>query len=389
MDGKVSILLAAVEPSADEIAAQVYRELKNLLAGQAKFVGCGGERMRSEGFHSAFSVAPFSVMGATDVLRVAPLAVKRAHQLTDLVAANDVNVAIFVDGWAFSRLAARQIRKRSPNTRIYKLAAPQIWASRASRIKFVKNNFDGVLALLPFEPDLFRRDGVRSEFIGNPNFQSAWNSRGTGEAFRKRHNLVDREILAVFLGSRASELRNLARTFRETAISVCERRPNLQLITVPASNIADDVKIEVASWPGKPIIVPPEEKYDAFAAADVALAASGTISTELAINQTPTIIAYKVDPLTALWARRVVKTPFASIINVLADEFIIPEFIQEKCQADLIADKVLAFLADESLRAKQVTRMQHELGKLEIDGPPAAARAAKTIVDWAKEDNAI
>ncbi|MEZ5895944.1 MAG: hypothetical protein R3C51_06020 [Parvularculaceae bacterium] len=389
MHGKINVLMAAVEPSADEIAAQVYGELKKLFAGQAAFIGCGGERMRSEGFHSAFPVAPFSVMGATDVLRVAPLAVKRAHQLADLVVTNKVHIAIFVDGWAFSRLAARQIRKRSPQTRIYKLAAPQIWASRSGRVKFVKKNFDGVLALLPFEPDLFRRYGVRSEFIGNPNFQLAWNNRGSMATFRKRHNLGDREILAVFLGSRRSELRNLARAFREAAISVSERRPELQIITVPASTIANDVKIEVSSWPGNPIIVSPEDKYDAFAAADVALAASGTISTELAINQTPTIIAYKVDPLTAIWARIVVKTPYASIINVLADEFIIPEFIQEKCQADLIAEKVLAFLDDERLRTRQVTHMQHELGKLEIDGPPAALRAAKIIINWAKEDGAI
>lgn len=378
----LTIMLAAVEPSADSIGASLMRELKS-LAPDASFIGCGGPEMRKEGFASAFPIDAFAVMGATDVLRVAPRAMKSARELAELAAARKADIAVFIDGWAFSRLAATRLRKFAPKTTVIKFVAPQIWASRPKRVKFVRKFFDGVLTLLPFEPELFAKEGVRAEFVGNPNFQAAWASRGNGEAFRARRRLGEAPLLAVLLGSRRREVTRLAKPFREAAEILVREVPGLRIVSPVAQSVEPLARKALASWPGDPILVGADEKYDAMAAANAALAASGTASTELAINRTPMAVAYKVDPLTAFWAKRVKTTPYASIINVAADRFVIPEFIQENCDGRLIASALLELFEDPSVYVEQAAAFDVILKELGVDGPSAARLAATRIIDWA------
>ncbi|MEK7266716.1 MAG: lipid-A-disaccharide synthase, partial [Pseudomonadota bacterium] len=347
MTARLTILVAAVEPSADSIGASLMRELKS-LAPDVSFIGCGGPEMQREGLASAFPVDTFAVMGATDVLRVAPLAMKRARELAELAAKQNADVAVLIDGWAFSRLSATRLRKLSPKTTVIKFVAPQVWASRPKRVKFVRKFFDGVLTLLPFEPEWFVKEGVRAEFVGNPNFQTAWVSKGNGEAFRARHRLGAAPTLAVLLGSRKREVTRLAKPFREAAEILAREVPGLRIVSPVAPNVETLVRKALAGWPGEPILVGAEEKYDAMAAANVALTASGTASTELAINRTPMAVAYRIDPLTGVLAKRVKTTPYASIINVAADRFVIPEFIQENCDGRLIASALLELFEDPS-----------------------------------------
>ena len=375
-------MLAAVEPSADSIGASLMRELKKRCAAAA-FFGCGGPEMAREGLVGAFPIEAFSVMGVTDAIRVAPLAMRRARDIAELAAREKADVAVLIDGWAFSRLAATRLRKFSPQTTVIKLVAPQVWASRPMRVKFVKKFFDGVLTLLPFEPAWFEKEGVPAEFVGNPNFQAAWAARGNGEAFRARHGLGDGPVLGVLLGSRRREVKRLERPFREAAAILAREVPSLRIVSTVADSVAPLVRKALADWPGDPVLVGADEKYDAMAAATVALTASGTASTELAINRTPMVVAYKVDPLTAFWARRVKTTPFASIINVAADRFVIPEFIQEDCEPRMIASALLAMIEDPSVYVEQAESFDVILKELGVDGPSAAQAAAARVLDWA------
>lgn len=382
MTAQLKILLAAVEPSADSIGASLMRELR-LLAPDASFIGCGGRQMEREGLKSAFPIDAFAVMGATDVARVAPLAMKRARELAELAAAQHADVAVFIDGWAFSRLATTRLRKLSPATTSIKFVAPQVWASRPQRVKFVKRYFDGVLALLPFEPAWFAKEGVRAEFVGNPNFQAAWAARGNGAAFRARRQLGDAPVLAVLLGSRKSEVMRLSKPFREAADILAKEMPGLRIISPVAESVESLVRRKFEGWPCDPILVGADEKYDAMAAANVALTASGTASTELAINRTPMAVAYKVDPLTELWAKRVKTTPYASIINVAADRFVIPEFIHENCDGRLIASALLELFEDPAAYVEQAAAFDVLLKELGVDGPSAARLAAARVIEWA------
>jgi len=378
----LKIMLAAVEPSADSIGASLIRELKS-RAPDAAIFGCGGPMMEREGLASLFAIDAFSVMGTTDVIRVAPLAMRRAKELAEKAAQEKADVAVFIDGWAFSRLAATRLRKISPRTTAIKFVAPQVWASRPKRVKFVRKFFDGVLALLPFEPAWFTKEGVRAEFVGNPNFQAAWAARGNGAAFRARHRLGEAPLLAVLLGSRRREVTRLEQPFREAVEILAREIDGLRVVSPVAESVAPLVARKLEGWPGDPILVDASEKYDAMAAANAALTASGTASTELAINRTPMVVAYRVDPLTAFWARRVKTTPYASIINVAADRYVIPEFIQENCEGTIIASALLALFEDPSTYVEQAEAFDVILKELGVDGPSAAALAAERVIEWA------
>ncbi len=381
-DPPLKILLAAVEPSADLIGASLIRDLRE-IAPQIQISGCGGPAMEREGLGSLFPIDAFSVMGATDVIKVAPVAMKRARELAEHAAAARADVAVFIDGWAFSRLAATRLRRLSPSTTSIKFVAPQIWASRPQRVKFVKRYFDGVLTLLPFEPPYFTRDGVRAEFVGNPNFQAAWRARGNERAFRARHKIGEAPLLAVLLGSRKREVTRLATPFRDAAALLVKEIPDLRIVSPVAESVSALVRNKMKDWPGDPLLVGPDEKYDAMAAANAALTASGTASTELAINKTPMAVAYKVDPLTAFWARCVKKSPYASIINVAADRFVIPEFIQENCEGPPIAAALHELFADPSVYVEQASAFDAILHELGVDGPSASRLAAMRVIEWA------
>lgn len=344
--------------------------------------GCGGPLMAAEGFESLFPIDGLSVMGFTDVIRALPEGFKRARQLADLAQAKMVDAVVFIDGWAFSRITAKRMKESGLDASLFKLAAPQLWASRPQRIGFVKTHFDGVLCLLPFEPAIFEKAGVKAEFIGNPNFQSAWRARGDGAAFRARYGIGDAPLLAVLPGSRRSEIRHLAKPYRGALKLLVERIPALRVVTVLPPQVETLARPIIERWPGEPVFADPREKGDAFAAADAALAKSGTVTTELAVNMTPMAVAYKVDPLTAHWARRVKTTKFVTILNVAAGREVVPELLQERCRADILAADLFALLTDESAQLEQLEAFPGLLSYLGVDGRPAARLAAEKIAEW-------
>lgn len=375
------IMLVAVEPSGDAIGAALIRELKKLHP-EASFAGCGGPAMAAEGFHSLFPIDALAVMGLADALRALPEAARRAEELTRLAETGVVSTAVFIDGWGFSRLCAEKMRGRAPRVKLFKLAAPQVWASRPKRVHKARALFDGVLCLLPFEPPLFEKAGARAFFIGNPNFQAAWRARGDGARFRERHGLGNAPLLAVLPGSRKAEVKRHLGPFGGAARLLARRMPGLRVVAVIPPHLKERAEKRIARWPGEPIFAEPEEKADAFAAADAALAKSGTVTTEIAINGTPMVVAYKVDPLTAFWIRRTAVSPFATILNVAAKREVIPEFLQGECRARLLADALERLLNDREARLDQLEAFPRLLAYLGVDGPDAAKLAAEKLLEW-------
>lgn len=379
---EVKILLTAVEPSGDALGAALFRYLKDSLP-QASFLGCGGAAMAREGFETQFSTEPFAVMGFSDVARALPEGVKRARELAMRAAEEKADAAILIDGWAFSRLVAKRLKRYSPSTKIYKYAAPQIWASRPQRVDFVKDHFDGVLTLLPFEPPFFERAGVKAAFVGNPTFQKAWANRGNGAAYRARLGLEGKRLILLAAGSRKGEARRLIKPFGAALDLLAQKLPDLHILAPLAPAVEEYLREAMAAWSLPITYVPQADKYDAFAAADAALAASGTVSTELAINGTPTIIAYRVDPLTAFWARRVITTKYISVVNVAANRFVMPEYLQQECQAEYLAQGLEKLILNEGARQSQRHGFDEFLSALKIDGAPAAKSAGDQFIEWA------
>ncbi len=380
----LTVLLTALEPSGDAIGAEVMAGLR-AQRPDARFIGCGGERMAAAGLTSLFPIADFSVMGVPDAARVILRAFAGARDIAHLADEQEPHAAILIDSWGFSRLAATRLKALAPNTKLFKLAAPQVWATRPKRTEFLARTFDGVLCLLPFEPEIFERAGARAAFIGNPNFAAAAAARTDAQAFRARHGLGDAPVLTVLLGSRKAEVKRLAPSFGAAADALAGRIPDLRVVTPLAPSVAEAAEAAIASWGVKALVVGPEEKYDAFAATTAALAASGTVTTELAIHGVPMVVGYRVDPLSEAWLRRSVICEYASIVNIAADAEILPEFLQENCVADKLERALYPLLTDEAARAAQTTAagpVVEALLRRGASGDPPGAAAAAKILEW-------
>jgi len=376
------IMLAAVEPSGDSLGADLIEGLRAAHSGPLEIFGCGGPAMVAAGLDSAFSVAPLAVMGFTDAARVYGLAKKRVRDLVHLAQVNQPHAVVFVDGWAFSRLGAAALKRSGLGLPVFKYVAPQIWASRPQRIDFVKRHFDGVLTVLPFEAPLFEKEGVQARYVGNPVFQAAYRGRMPRAVARGRLGLEeDAAVLALLPGSRSAEVSRLGPVFRDSVEALRRTLPGLRAVLPAHPNVMAAVKARFEPLPGVDI-VPADEKYSVFAAADAALAASGTVTTELAIHQVPQIIAYRVDPLTAFWARRVVVTPYASILNVMADAPVIPEILQQACTAERLATEVLPLLTEKEVGERQIRALAPQISALDPGGPPAGQVAADQFLAW-------
>ncbi|MEM9495179.1 MAG: hypothetical protein AAGA09_04195 [Pseudomonadota bacterium] len=381
----LTILMSAVEPSGDALGAALMSSLREKTDRKLTFIGCGGAAMARKGFKSAFPVNAFSVIGPVGALRAAPAAMKATNRLARLAADENAAAAVLIDAWSFSHMAAKKIAARAPETMLLKYVAPQVWASRAHRARDLAQLFDGVVTLFAFENSFFDTEDISVAFGGHPGFQAAARPRSAALEFRAVHNLGERPLLAVALGSRAGEITRHAAPFREAVARVYTEHPDIRVVAPLAPGTEDRVRATMRGWPGEPIFVSATRRFDAFAAADAALAASGTITTELAINRTPMAVAYKVHPLTAYWVRQVIKTPYISLINIAANAPIIPEFLQEACAPEAIAAELSALLADPARREAQISAFAPVLADLGIGGPPAATRAAEAILAWIEQ----
>lgn len=385
-DRSCAFLLGAVEPSGDALGAALMTALY-ARKPTARIVGCGGPRMAEAGLESLFPIEPLSVMGPVSAMQALPAAMKSARALARCARDNHVDAAVLIDSWAFSRLAAERIRRAAPRSKRFKYAAPQVWASRPGRAKTLAKLFDGVLALFEFEIEWFAPLGVRTAFVGNPTFQEAAQYKADAEAFRAAHDLGDAPLLAVLPGSRTGEVGRLLEAFRATVDLVGRARPELRVVVAAAPAVEAAVREGVRNWKTAPVVVGAAERYDAFAAADAALAASGTVTTELAIFETPMIVAYRVGQATAMWARAVSTTDCVTLINIAAERAVVPEFLQENCRPQDMAWALLPLLGASPERAAQRRAFRETLPKLGVFGPPAAARAAETILAWTADSS--
>lgn len=382
------ILVCAVEPSADALGAELMKSMR-AYAADVEFLGCGGPLMSDQGLASLFPIEPFSVMGPVDALGALPAARRGARLLAEAAAQEKADAAVLIDGWAFARMAAERIRKLAPQTRLIKYVAPQVWASRPHRAKTVARLFDGVLTLFPFENEWFERENISTHAVGSSAFQSAAKAKQSVEDFRRRHNIGSGKLLAVLPGSRIGEVNRLLEPFRETVDRVNAEIPDLQVVIPAAPSLEETIQRATANWSRQPIIVPASERYCVFAASDAALAASGTVTTELAIFETPMIVAYRVGWLSAFWFRRVITTPYVSLLNVVADRPVIPEFLQEACRPDNMAAALASLIVDARARSDQIEAFPGLLRQLGIAGPPASEAAAQAVFEWIDAKNSL
>ncbi|NNE40022.1 MAG: lipid-A-disaccharide synthase [Marinicaulis sp.] len=375
-------MICAVEASADALGADLITALRERLP-DAKFFGCGGAAMQAAGLDSIFSIDRFSIIGPIGALRALPAAMTASSELAALAVREKPDCAVFIDAWSFSKMAAEKLKNSSPETKLYKYVAPQVWASRPKRAEKLGQLFDGVMTLFNFEPRWFEPHGVKAQFVGHGGFHNAKIAANQSSAFRADYAVGDAPVLAVLPGSRPAEIARLMDLFRKVAMDAVAAVPNLRIAVCAANSVEPIVQERIQTWPAGTIVAPAARRYQLFGAADAALAASGTVTTELAIFNTPMIVAYRIDPLSAFWARRVLTIEYVSMINIAAGQEVVPEFLQEDCTREKIAPALLKLLTNKDVADEQwqaFSKLTQMLGAVET---PPAETAAETLINWA------
>ncbi|QGX98574.1 lipid-A-disaccharide synthase [Roseovarius faecimaris] len=377
------VFLVAGEPSGDKLGAALMAGLKGLT--DAEFSGVGGPLMQAEGMESLFPMDELSVMGIAEVLPKYRHLRRRLHQTARAVLAARPDVLITIDSPDFCLRVARLVKAQSAIRTVH-YVAPSVWAWRAGRARKMARHIDHVLALLPFEPPYMQAEGMACDFVGHPVVAEPVPSAAEIAAFREGHGIGEGRILLVLPGSRRSEVSRLAPRFGEALRPVLAAHPDLTLVTPTTAAAAPVLREIVQHWPRQPLILSPEdtdsaahaaEKRAAFYAADYALAASGTVSLELAAADTPMVIAYDANWLTRRIVKALLKVDTATLVNLVSETRAVPEFFGDACTPERIAEGVLGMMQD---HAAQDDAMRLTMKRLGRGGEDPGLRAARAVL---------
>ena len=345
------IYLVAGEASGDVLGARLITALRGLDPG-LEFAGIGGPMMAESGMESLFPMQELSLMGLVEILPNLSRLRRRMAQTVADIAARKPAIVVTIDSPGFSLRLLRRIAHLGVRRVHY--VAPQVWAWRPGRVKHFPGLWDRLLCLLPFEPDFFEPFGLAPVFVGHPVLESGAD-QGDPARFRARFGLgADARPLMLLPGSRGGELNRLLPVFRATLDRLLAAHSDLVPVLAAAPAMADRVQRDVADWPVPPLIVTdPASRYDAFAASVAALTKSGTSTLELAMANLPMVVTYRVHPLTAAIAQRLVTVDYAAIVNLLAQRRLVPELIQQRCTPDQLVAALEPLLAGPAGPAQQ------------------------------------
>ncbi|MDI7774835.1 lipid-A-disaccharide synthase [Asticcacaulis sp. EMRT-3] len=382
----IKVMLVAAEASGDRLAAGLMTQLR-AQAPQIdwRFVGVGGARMAEQGVISPFDIAELSIFGLLEGLKAYGRVMRRVRDTAIFAEIAKPDMVVLVDSWGFTLRVAHAIRKIMPDVPLIKYVGPQVWAMRPGRAKTLAQAVDLLLALHPMDAPYFEREGLKTVVVGNPAL-NADVSHGDPVALREKLGLTaDDQMLLVLPGSRPSEIKRLMPVFREVMLRLGRERPGLTMVLPVAETVREAVVAATADLPLRLMLIEDEaEKYAAMQAADLALACSGTVSTELALAGCPMVIAYKVEPLTHWIIRHFATLKYATLFNIMADREIAPEFIQHDCTADKLLRAVSLRLDDKALRDEQVSAQDAALDLMGRGQKPPAEKAARAVLDFLK-----
>jgi lipid-A-disaccharide synthase len=372
------IYLIAGEESGDVLGARLMAALKAARPGLA-VAGIGGPRMEAEGLVPLFAQKELAVMGLLEVLpRIIQLRARLKQTIADILARRPA-VLVTIDSPGFTLRVLRGVAGHGIPRAHY--VAPQVWAWRESRVKHFPGLWEALLCLLPFEPGFFAKHGLAATFVGHPVLEAGLD-QGNAARFRAAHDLKpDQRVVIVMPGSRRSEVGRLLPIFGETLQRLAAKLPGLVPVVPVAHSVAEAVRAATATWPVKPILVAETaEKHDAFAAADAALVKSGTSTLELALAGVPMVVAYRVNPLSAAIAKRLVKVKYAGLVNLLAGREVAPELIQTRCTPPLLEAALGRLLTDPVEAAAQRMAFRDIAAGLAPPGIAPSAAAASEVL---------
>ena len=381
----MKVFVVAGEASGDRLGADLMRGLRHLVS-DVSFRGVAGPEMQSEGLDSLFDMSELSVMGLAEVLPKYFALKRRLHKTVAEVLAWKPDILITIDSPDFCLRVARAVRSADPRIRTCHYVAPSVWAWRAGRAKKMASYIDHVLALLPFEPPYMEAEGMACDFVGHPIAAQAPITSKQIAQFQADFNLdTALKSLVILPGSRASEIKRLLPVFCEVLSQPCFGKFQLIFPTLP--HLAPLLQAEISALPQEKRLITgsghsakaaAEERLVAYSAATAALAASGTVSLELAAAGTPMVIAYDMGLVSRLVIGSMLKIDTVTLVNLVSENRAVPEFIGKNCKAERIAPALQHILTAPTAQQEAIEATMTRLGRGDPDLHYRAARAVLT-----------
>ena len=374
------LYLIAGEPSGDRLGAALMAGLRRLVPA-AEFQGIGGPMMQAEGLDSLFPMEELSVMGIAEVLPKYLHLKRRIREAAADVLASRPAALITIDSPDFCLRVARGVRASAPRLRTIHYVAPSVWAWRPGRARKMATVIDHVLALLPFEPPYMTAAGMTCDFVGHPVVSDPRATPAEAAAFRTAIGAGTGPLILALPGSRRGEVARLAPVIGSVLATVKALHPDVSVVLPTVRGVAAMVRDLSSGWPIPPVVVEDASaKRAAFAAADVALAASGTVSLELAAVEVPMVIAYDMHWLTMRLMQRMARIDTVTLVNLVSETRAVPEFLGDRCRPDLIAPALLRLLNQGPERQAQETAMALTMIRLGQGDTPPGLRAARSVL---------
>ncbi len=387
------VFLIAGEPSGDKLGGALMAGLKK-LGVKVEFFGVGGAHMQAEGLKSLFPMSELSVMGIAEVLPKYRALKRRIRETATAALECEPDVMITIDSPDFCLRVARLVKAASVIRTVH-YVAPSVWAWRAGRAAKMAGCIDQVLALLPFEPPYMQAAGMRCDFVGHPVVSEPEVTPKEVTSFRSIYGLGNDPVVLVLPGSRQNEVSRLAPIFGEALRVLLDKSPKAHVVVPAAGPVAGAVLEATKNWPGTPIVLDPRNmpllqaenrKRAAFAAADVALAASGTVSLELAAAATPMVIAYDMNWLSWQVMSRMAKVDTVTLVNLVTGTRVVPEFLGPECKPSAIARALVELLVDPAQKQFQASAMTETMIALGRGAEPPGHRAARAVLKGIQND---
>jgi len=386
----LTFFLIAGEPSGDKLGAALMEGLR-VLRPDVQFAGVGGPMMEAQGLQSLFPMEELSVMGLAEVLPRLRSLFARRDQAANAALALKPDALITIDSPDFCLRVAKKLRAADPDIPTIHYVAPTVWAWRPHRAEKMARHIDHVLALFPFEPPLMEVAGMSCDFVGHPVVAEPLASREDADLFRAQEGFAQDAPLALVLpGSRRSEVNRLSDRFGEALALLAQRIPDLRVVLPTTANVAGLVNEKTAHWNLPVTVLDPREssaevfaarKRAAFGAANVALAASGTVSLELAAANTPMVVAYDMSWLSRKIIGSMLRVDTVTLVNLVSDTRAVPEYLGELCRPDMIAAALTEILSNEAVRLEQLGAAELTMKRLGLGGQAPGLRAAQSILE--------
>ena len=378
-----TIYLVAAEESGDALGGALAR---SLAQRGAKLAGVGGRAMAAAGIVSPFAIEDLSILGFTAIPRQLPTILRRIGETAAAIVAAKPDALVIIDSPDFTHRVARRVRRLAPSIPILDYVSPSVWAWRPWRARAMRRYIDCVLAILPFEPaSHLRLGGPPCIYVGHPMIERIAELRPDVDELRRRR--IDPPLLLVLPGSRSGELRRLLPTFGAAIARTVERTGPVELVLPTMPHLLARVRAGVAGWPLQPrIVIDPTEKWAAFRSARAALAASGTVTLELALAAVPTIAAYRL-PLIEELVFRAAKTPELSTVilaNLVIGENVVPQFLQRDCTPGKLGDALASLVLDTPERAGQIEAFKRLDAIMAIGAASPSSQAASIVLEAAQ-----